>query len=194
MTDDHLAGPARVKDDELAGMESGSAARTLFASIVAENVVPLRRSRLPKMLSTAAAVVVLTAGGVVGASVLQGGTGQTSYANSAIEVELEDGFYVATIKDPLADSAEFAEAFRAVGKDVDIELVPVSPRQVGQLLESSLRGHGTGSTDLIGTGCARDPAACTMVLRVSADTSGPVRYRIGRTALPGETLLDPAHN
>lgn len=194
MTDDNLAAPARVNDDELAGMESGSAARTLFASIVSENVVPLKRSRLPRMLSAAAAVVVLTAGGVVGVGLLQGGTGQTSYANSAIEVELEDGFYVATIKDPLAESGKFAEAFRAVGKDVGIELVPVSPRQVGQLLEASLVGHGTGSTDLIGTDCGRDPAACTMVLRVSVDTSGPVRYRIGRAALPGETLLDPAHN
>ncbi|MEU5257355.1 hypothetical protein [Amycolatopsis sp. NPDC021455] len=193
MSDERPAVPAVVRDEQLRGAVGGPAARALLASIVAEDVVPLKRSVVPRILSTAATVVVLTAAGVVGTSLLQPGPGSTSYANSAISVALHGDVYVAEIKDPLAESAEYAEAFQAVGKDVRIELVPVSPRFVGQLLEAGFQGRGRGWTDLTGPDCDRNPAGCTTVLSVSADTTGQVRYRIGRAALPGEKPQDPAH-
>ena len=192
MSDERPVPPAVVLDEQLRGAVGGPAARALLASIVAEEVVPLKRSGMPRVLTAAATVVALTTAGVVGTSLLQAGTGPTSYANSAISVALHGDVYVAEIKDPLAESAKYAEAFQAVGKDVRIELVPVSPRFVGQLLEAGFQGSGRGWTDLTGADCERNPGGCTTVLSVSADTTGQVRYRIGRAALPGETPQDPA--
>ncbi|GAA3782364.1 hypothetical protein GCM10022225_83400 [Plantactinospora mayteni] len=96
--------------------------------------------------------------------------------------------------------ALYVEAFRAVGQDVDIELVPVSPKLVGQLIETSTGADGAGSvevsTDLVSSGpepvdCALEPGSCTMVIRISVETTGKVRYKVGRAARPGETLQDP---
>jgi hypothetical protein len=193
---------ARVRDDELRGRESAPAARALLAAITAEPppehiamIVPRRRTAR-RLALAACAVAAMTAGLVVGPSLLTGGTGTaTSYASSAIEVTLEDGFFVARIKDPLADHAEFAKAFRAVGKNVEIVLVPVSPRLVGQRISSS-GGSGVVSSDMVSNGpgfvdCALAPARCTLVIRISANSTGVTRYTVGRAARPGEAYQDP---
>jgi hypothetical protein len=201
---------ARVRDEELDGLEASTAARILLASLVAGHVCPHgpaasrwwggRPAR--RLALAAAAAVAVTVAVVVGPSLLAGGTGgATSYANSAIEVTREGRFFVARIKDPLADRAKYVEAFRAVGKDVDIELAPVSPRLVGQLLESSSGGssglsHVEVHTDFVSAGpesvdCALLPARCMLVIRISVNTTGWVRYKLGRAALPGETYQDP---
>lgn len=199
-----VAGLARVRDEELEGVESSVAARKLLASLMTTGqdqdvVVPHRRHagwQVSRLVAAAAAVIALTVAGVLASSVLGGDTGgATSYANSAIDVTLENGFFVGRIKDPVADHAKYAEAFHAVGKDVSIELVPVSPRLVGQLLESSIDGRGRVSTNLAGSAansgnCGLESVSCTMEVRVSADASGPVRFRIGRTARPGEAYQD----
>jgi hypothetical protein len=203
---------ARVRDEELTGLESGPAAVTLLASVVADRVslgVPAPppragrpragRPRARRVALAAAAAGVVTVAVVVGPSLLEDGTGSaTSYANSAIDVTLEGRYFVARIKDPLADHARYVEAFRAVGKDVDIELVPVSPRLVGQLLESRSTPNMRVdvSTELVSSGpdqgvCERKPGSCTMVIRISADTTGTVRYTLGRAALSGEAYQDP---
>ncbi|WP_322759663.1 hypothetical protein [Frankia sp. Cr2] len=195
---------ARVRDEELNGLNSGTAARTLLASIVADQVHPCDpqpRRRLAgwqprRLVLAAAAVIAMTVAGVVGLSLLQDGMGNaTSYANSAIEVTRERDFFVARIKDPLADRDKYVEAFRAVGKDVRIELVPVSPRLVGQRLQAS-GGSGQMSSELVSSGpnpadCELKPASCTMVIRISAETTGTVRYTLGRAAQPGEAYWDP---
>ena len=199
---------ARVRDAELTSLTSGAPARALLASIVAEPVpeaVPQPRSgwggRPVRRLALAAcAVSIMTVAVVIGPSLMEDGTGSaTSYANSAIEVTREGRFFVARIKDPLADRALYVEAFRAVGKDVTIELVPVSPSLVGRLLEAGgSRGtFGEVSTELVSSGpewvdCALQPASCTMVIRISADTTSAVHYKLGRAARPGEAYQDPA--
>jgi hypothetical protein len=192
---------ARVRDEELAGRESSAAARTLLASIVAEaeevhSYDPAPRRRQVRRLALAAAAVgAMTVAVVVGPSML-GGTGYaTSYANSAIEVTREGNFFVARIKDPLADHSQYVEAFRAVGKNVDIELIPVSARLVGQRLKAT-GGTGTMSSEMVSSGpkpvdCALEPASCTLVIRISTNTTGTVRYTLGRAARPGETYQDP---
>jgi hypothetical protein len=199
-----VAGLARVRDEELNGLESSTAARTLLASLVAEQVHPYdpapRRwpdGRQARRLALAvSAVGAMTVAAVVGPSLLWNGTGNaTSYANSAIEVTREKDFFVARIKDPLADHAKYVEAFRAVGKDVDIELVPVSPRLVGQRIKAS-GGTGSMSSEMVSSGpepvdCSLKPESCTLVIRISRNTTGTVRYTLGRAARPGETYQDP---
>ncbi|HET9517048.1 MAG TPA: hypothetical protein VFO77_04915 [Actinoplanes sp.] len=197
---------ARVHDGQLAGIGNGPAAQQLLARLTAEPArpqaapaaAPVRRGPLVgrvRLGFAAAPVAVLTGTLVVGPGLP--GTA-TSYANSAISVHREDGFYIARIADPLADHERYSEAFRAVGLDVTIELVPVPPARVGQLLDSGSGGSsGRVVTELVGTGpapvdCSVQPAACTIVMRISADTDGDVRYRLGRAAAPGEAYAtDP---
>jgi hypothetical protein len=143
--------------------------------------------------ATVTAVVVPILGDGAGAAM--------SYANTAIDVTREGGFFVARIKDPLADRARYAEAFRAVGKDVVIDLVPVSPRHVGQLLEGSSSANQPAevSTELVSSGpdpvvCETRPGTCTIVIRISADTTATVRYTFGRAAQPDESVQDPVRD
>lgn len=205
---------ALVKDEELAGLAAGPVAWDLFAALVAEREPAAerrdraaepgpRRDRagrtLRGLVPAAVAVGAMSVAAVVGLSVLEDRTGRaTSYANSAIDVRLEGDVYVARVKDPLADHALYVEAFKAIGKEVDITLVPVSPGRVGSLLEAGGSGSGPvqATTDLVSSGsgsmdCAVTPASCTMVIRISADSTGSVWYRIGRAAQPGEAVHDP---
>jgi hypothetical protein len=193
---------ARVRDEDLAGIGSGPAAQELLGRLTSQPVeveVDVQRARRPRarLALAACGVVAMTGALVVGPSLLGGTGAATSYANSAIEVTRVDGVYVARIKDPLADHERYAEAFRAVGLDVDIELVPVAPARVGQLLETGSGGSsGEVSTELVSTGpapvdCSLQPAACTMIVRISDDTGGDVHYKLGRAAAPGEAYDDP---
>jgi hypothetical protein len=212
-----IARVAGIRDDELVGTESSPAARALFTTIVAgarqpagppaRGVPASSRPAAPggwrgaprRMLLAAAAAVVVT-GGLVAAPGLLGERpgGATSYANDAIGVRREGRFLVARIKDPLADRERYAEAFRAVGKNVAIDLVPVSPRYVGQILRNGAGpgGQVTVSTDIEPTGaervdCAVEPRRCTLIIRISVVTTGAVTYTIGRAAQPGEPVQDP---
>lgn len=198
-TDRQVARLARVRDEELAAVASGPAARALLASIVAERDVPVpRRFPVRELLLAASVVGAVTGAVVIAPSLLDDAGGATSYANAAIDVKLEGRFFVGRIKDPLAERDQFVEAFRAVGKDVDIELVPVTPRLVGRLIEAGGGGPGSGETssDVESSGpervdCALLPARCTLVIRISEDTTGSVHYKIGRAAQPGEATQDP---
>jgi hypothetical protein len=187
---------ARVHDDDLHRVATGPAARALLAAVLDTAVEPppaRRWLRLPQRPVGRARPVRRLALAVC----LLGWPGNaSSYANSAIAINREGDFFVARIKDPLADSAKFSEAFRAVGKDVDLELVPVSQRFVGQRIRAD-GGSGRMSSEMVGSGpaavdCAVDPASCTLVIRISTETTGTVRYTVGRAARPGEQVRDPA--
>lgn len=200
--DDAVARLAWIRDDALSAVATGPAAQDLLADIVASTLPvpqaerkPTRR-RLVAGLAIAAAVtaVVVAAPGLLG---YRPG-GATTYANSAIEVHREGDSLVARIKDPLADGATFAEAYRAFGKDVRVSFVPVPPRLVGQLLRSG-GGSGPVSSEVVPIGaepvnCGLEPDACTLVIRISTDTGGTVSYTFGRPAQPGETYQPPWGN
>lgn len=210
---------ARVSDETLDGQPSTDTARDLFASIVAGDITPAieaadeiaaRHTRRGKARLAVAAVLVVctaTAIAVLGPGLIGDGMGgATSYANSAITVDREGDFFVARIKDPLADHARYAEAFHAIGLDVDIELVPVSSKLVGQLIASSNGGRGGSSngsggatvmTEVVSSGpepvdCAREPTRCTIVIRIAAESTGWMRFTVGRRARPGEAYNDCA--
>ncbi|MEV4282192.1 hypothetical protein [Actinoplanes xinjiangensis] len=198
--DTRLARLARAGDQELTGLHRGPGASSLLRAVTAEPYETVARpwwrwsARPARTLGlAAAALTVTTAVVVLGPGPLGGAT---SYANSAIAVDREGEFFVARIKDPLADRTAYREAFDAVGLDVAIDLVPAPPDRIGVLLRTS-GGDGTASSELVPTGpeavdCRREPTACTMVIRISADTGGAVRYTLGRAARPGEQYQDPS--
>jgi hypothetical protein len=208
-----VARAARVRDEDLSGLESGPAARALFDEIVTahrtgvEPAVPTPAPRFAaprfgvrRFALVAAAAVVVGAAAVFGPGLLGDRPGgAASYANDAIEIRREGRFLVARIKDPLADRERFTEAFRAVGKDVSITLVPVSPRYVGQLLSAGSSANRTTHVETefeptTGEGrvdCAVEPQRCTLTIRISVDTTSTVEYTFGRSARPGEALQDP---
>lgn len=206
---------ARVHDDDLTGRAASDAARHLLAALIAEHAAapgasspaasaaPSRSpwSRFPwsqgpwsagpwsagrRFALAAAATGAMTVALVAGPGLLPDGTGTaTSYANSAIEINREGEFFVARIKDPLARHALYVDAFREVGKNIQIDLVPVPDDLVGVLL----RGEGNGSTRTTSElDCSRGPSACTVVMRVSVQGDGTMRYTIGRAARPGEAM------
>nr|BFE79899.1 hypothetical protein GCM10020093_025000 [Planobispora longispora] len=154
-------------------------------------------------LMAAAAVGVLATGLVVGPSLLREPSA-VSYANSAVSIVRDGDQYVARITDP-ADHARYTEAFHAVGLDIDLRPVPVSPGAVGQILGMVIGGDQVPdpqtppdpsgprfggvalSTESAPKGCrpGRD-SGCVMVMRIPARFTGHVNIRLGRQARPGE--------
>ncbi len=210
-TDERVSPPPRVRDGELAGQVSAAGARALLASIVSESGSEVtaaspshRRSWRPRLVTGALTAGVLVAALVAGPGLLRDGSA-TSYANSAVDIVLDGEQYVARIKDPFADHAEYTEAFRAVGLDITLRPVPVSPGSVGEVMGMMISGD-----DGPDTGTPPDPsgprfggvplsmetapgrcepgrdAGCVMVMRIPAGFTGRVDVRLGRQARQGE--------
>ncbi|SDM64538.1 hypothetical protein [Nonomuraea jiangxiensis] len=212
---------ARVEPGQPDSHASGAGARALLASIATqEQGVPagaawrphrrLPRDRRRLGLGLAAAIV-LAAGLVVGPSLLEDGRGGVaSYANSAVEIHREGEQYVAHIKDPFADYGKYTEAFHAVGLNVDLRPVPVSPGSVGKILGMVITGSAgpdraaepdpagprfDGIPLTMGTtpkGCRPgQDGGCSMVMRIPAAFTGTVDVQLGRQAKPGEDYANP---
>ncbi|MGA4988322.1 hypothetical protein [Nonomuraea bangladeshensis] len=192
-----LLGPlARISPDEPGGRAGGPRAQALFADIIAQErdtkaaAFP-RRPRARRALLGIAASGVLVLGVVLGPGLFGGAA--TSYANSAVEIHEEAGTYVARIKDPYADRRKFSEAFRSLGLDVELRVIPVSPSAVGEIVSM-----GGGATPVnVPIGARREPAdcdlagsGCFMVVTVPAAIKGRpdgVHFDLGRPAGPGES-------
>ncbi|WP_030903800.1 hypothetical protein [Streptosporangium amethystogenes] len=200
---------ARVEPGRPDSHASGAGAQALLTSITAQEPGRARRPGLlrrgPRRLAPIlAAAVVLAAGIVVGPSLLEdGGGAATSYANSAVEIHREGDQYVARIKDPFADYDRYVEAFHAVGLNVDLRPVPVSPGAVGKTLGMVVTGKDSLDPDLalsgprfggvtlsvetVPRGCQPGQSdRCVMVIRIPAGFTGGVNVRLGRQAKPGE--------
>ncbi|MEV6981870.1 hypothetical protein AB0M95_11505 [Sphaerisporangium sp. NPDC051017] len=225
-TEELLSGLARVHDGELTGRASTAAARALLASITstpsttghdeapALPAVPVTRTVPPasrgswriRLAAGAAAAGLLTAGVVAGPGLLGGGSA-TSYANSAVDIVREGDQYVARIKDPFAEYRKYTEAFRAVGLNIDLRPVPVSPAAVGKILGMMITTGGALGTDAKVTTSPSGPVVngvpltmdtvpenchpgrepgCVMVMRIPAGFTGGVFVRLGRQARQGE--------
>ncbi|RCG33096.1 hypothetical protein DQ384_01235 [Sphaerisporangium album] len=165
-----------------------------------------RRPWRIRLAAGAAAAGLLTAGVVAGPGLLGGGSA-AGYANSAVDIARDGDQYVARIKDPFAEYRMYTEAFRAVGLDIDLRPVPVSPTAVGKILGMVIADHsppGTGpkveagpsgplvdgvalTMETLPKNCrpGRD-AGCVMVLRIPVGFPGDVLVRLGREARPGE--------
>ncbi|MFC4115229.1 hypothetical protein [Nonomuraea zeae] len=118
----------------------------------------------------------------------------TSYANAAIDVRQEGGEWVARIKDPLADYQKYAEAFGAVGLNVELQLVPASPTRVGDLvLAAGTPPSGEFGGGLEPEGCRAGQPGCHLTFRVPVGFEGRVRAQLGRPAAHGERYQAAAH-
>ncbi|MFD1537376.1 hypothetical protein [Nonomuraea guangzhouensis] len=185
---------ARIRDEQLAGQASRAGARALLAAIVAEEPgTEAARSRTPRSRRARRLVVGLVATAalatvaVMGPSLLE--RDATSYANSAIDIELRGDEYVATIKDPFADHALYAEGFQALGLNIGVELIPVSPTQVGEIVRFGFAG--TTQADRLGgglkpDGCTLGQEGCFLTATVTKGFKGHGIFYLGRPAKPGE--------
>ncbi|MFJ2031520.1 hypothetical protein [Streptosporangium sp. NPDC087985] len=146
----------------------------------------LGRARLPVLLATATALAVAVAIGVG----LPSGGPATDYANAAVSIKKADDYFSVTITDPAADHRRFEEAFRAVGLDVTVKVIPVAPAAVGTLIgpivPEGFKGPGTIGVQGIAS-CAS--AFCGKVW-MPADLSQRVVFGVGRPAEPGEPYAD----
>lgn len=195
---------ARVRDEDLAGQASGAGARALLAAVTAEEPESrpepgfrpaARTRRTRRVLAGALAAGALAAAAVVGPAVLGTEGIATSYANSAMDIRLEGDYYVAVIKNPLADYAEFTEGFKAVGLNVRLQPVPSSPGQVGEVTGVTAgpgiavshpnedRRIGTGTSP---AGCDLATSGCSMTVLVRRDYQGDGVVKLGRPARAGE--------
>ncbi|MET9338989.1 hypothetical protein [Nonomuraea sp. NPDC003804] len=209
---------ARVEPGQPNSHASGTGARALLASIAAQEPGSAARtlgrahrsaSRSPRRLALGlTAAAMLATGIVVGPSLLEDGRGvAVSYANSAVEIHREGDQYVARIKDPFADHDKYTQAFHAVGLNVDLRPVPVSPGGVGKILGMIIADKGSSrpapeakpdpsgpringvplSMEATPKGCQPgQDRHCVMVMRIPAGFTGHVDVKLGRQAKPGE--------
>nr|WP_062331593.1 hypothetical protein [Herbidospora sakaeratensis] len=188
---DLLTDPSRKGGDP-----DAPGARALLAHVMSESAKVRRRRVLRPALVAVAAGLVVT---------LMPPQPVTSYANAAVEIRLEGRQYVARILDPFADHERFTEAFRAVGLDVRIRPLPVSPLSAGRSLGLMIAGTFDRPEEIGGEfaydgvvlsanpepeGCAPARPGCSMIVRVPAGFPGSVDVRLGRPARPGEDYAD----
>ncbi|SDK22635.1 hypothetical protein [Nonomuraea jiangxiensis] len=183
---------ARVRDEELVkepvGRPSGTGARALLESIMAEERTPVRRPSVRRRAFGLAAVATLAAVLVVGVPF---GGPVTEYANAAVSLKTGGNYIEVVINDPEADAAAFTEAFRAVGLDAEVKKAPVAPEDVGKLVGPVLPGDfptGTGVTITHEDNCA---SAWCGKISMPVHYTGKVVFGIGRPAAPGERYATP---
>ncbi|MCC5580475.1 hypothetical protein IMZ11_33135 [Microtetraspora sp. AC03309] len=212
----NLTDLARVRDEELAGQASTPEAWTLLASIVSEeHHAPAARRRAPwralnrrrsraqshapsrfrvrgrkgRALALGAVSVGLGLAVAIGVG-LPGGGPAIRYANAAVSIERATDHFSVTITDPVADPRRFEEAFRAVGLNVTVKVIPVPPANVGRLVgpivPEGFRGPGSIGIQSV------EPCASAFCGKVwmPAHYSGRVVFGVGRPAAPGEPYVD----
>ncbi|WP_433224682.1 hypothetical protein [Microtetraspora malaysiensis] len=188
----NLANLARLRDEDLAGQASTAQARALMESIVSEEraparVAPARRTR--RALALGAVAVGLGVALAIGVG-LPGNGPAARYANAAVSIERATDYFSVTVTDPAAAPGRFEEAFRAVGLNVTVKVIPVPPHEVGRLIgpvvPEGFRGPGSIGVQYVAP-CAA--AFCGKVW-LPAHYSGRVVIGIGRAAAPGEPYAD----
>jgi hypothetical protein len=188
----NLADLARVRDKDLAGEASAPEARTLMHAIMSEGREPVAepstRPKARRRLVVGIAALATAAAVAVGAGLVGGPV--TGYANAAVSIKKTDEYFSVSITDPTADRHRFEEAFRAVGLNVTVKVIPVAPKDVGKLIgpivPDGFKWHGSIGTQEI-TPCSS--AFCAKVW-MPADFPGRVVFGVGRPAKPGEPYVD----
>ncbi|GGL58341.1 hypothetical protein [Planomonospora parontospora] len=170
--------------------------RELLEEIVATPPTERRGLRPPRVRgvrirrpAAVSAVAALAAAIAIGVGLPSGGV-LTRYANAAMSIEKADEHFSVVITDPTAGRRRFEEAFRAVGLDVTVKVIPVAPARVGELfgpiVPGGFKGHGS-----LGVQRTR-PCASVFCGRVwmPADFPGRVVFGVGRAAEPGEPYAE----
>ncbi|MBN6058126.1 hypothetical protein JYK22_39760, partial [Nonomuraea sp. RK-328] len=190
----NLADIARVQDKDLAGEVAAPEAQALMHAIMSGERERLalarprrtvRRGLLLGLTATATAAAIAVGAGLVGGPA-------TSYANAAVSIKKSDEYFSVNITDPTADRHRFEEAFRAVGLNVTVKVIPVAPSEVGKLIgpivPDGFKWHGSIGTQGV------EPCSSAFCAKVwmPADFPGRVVFGVGRPAEPGEPYVDDA--
>ncbi|GLW10074.1 hypothetical protein Misp01_52030 [Microtetraspora sp. NBRC 13810] len=190
---------ADVRDEDLAGdpagQASGAGARTLMNAIMSEEPAPATpprrspwRSPLRRGVLLGTAVIGLAAAVVLGVGLPAGGP-VTAYANAAVAVDLSPGSLSIDVIDPAADPRRFEEAFRAIGVNATVRMIPAMPDHVGKLY-----GPALTDPDWRGSMTMKSDGACAAVYcatyTLHGDLPSRLAFGIGRPAAPGEPYAD----
>ncbi|WP_433513583.1 hypothetical protein ACQP2T_60170 [Nonomuraea sp. CA-143628] len=197
----NLTDHARVRDEDLAkdplGQASGAGARTLMEAIMTEErptaslPSPGWRLSLRRGLVLSVASVILAAAVAIGVG-LPSDSPATQYANAAMSITKADDNFSIAIIDPAADPQRFEEAFRAVGVEATVKMVPAMPGHVGKLygpaFPQGANAHWRGNMTLEPI----KPCASAFCAKLTMSGGAPARlvFGIGRPAAPGEPYAD----
>ncbi|MEU6724601.1 hypothetical protein ABZ917_12905 [Nonomuraea wenchangensis] len=187
----NLADLARVRDENLIGETSAPEAQELMHAIMSEERKPVtvtrptrkaRRGLVLGLATMTTAAVVAVGAGLVGGPV-------TSYANAAVSIEKTAEYFSVNITDPTADRRRFEEAFRAVGLNVTVKVVPVAPSDVGKLIGPVVPDGFKWNGSIGAQGITPCSSAFCAKVWMPADFPGRVVFGIGRPAKPGEPYV-----
>lgn len=145
-----------------------------------------RRWAVPITVAAAIAAIVLA----LSITLPAGAPGGSHRAVAAVSFTQDDGYIVAVVEDPQADSEALAAAFAEHGLDITLQLVPVSPSFVGRFVEQDASGGDSGIETLFDDGAdctAPGSTSCPVGLRIPLDFEGHANITLGRAGEPGET-------
>lgn len=191
MTESHeidllVGGLASVRDEELQSLGRGASAEALFEEIAAQP--PDRRRlvtrRVGRVALAAAAASIIAAATLVGVEAFN-----TAPAGAGIEFERRQGFLVVRVVDLRADPAAMRAAFREHGLDIDLELVPVSPSLVGEIVASSDSALGIEHLSDPARDCPQETRCGPIGLRIPLAWGGEADIVLGRAARDGENYV-----
>jgi len=106
-------------------------------------------------------------------------------AAAAVSFTNEDGYIVAIVQDPQADSEALTAAFAQHGLDITLKLLPVSPSLVGKFVEQDTNAGGSEIETLFDdqAACtAPGSASCPIGLKIPLDFQGQANLTLGRAS------------
>ncbi|WP_327085461.1 hypothetical protein OIE66_24265 [Nonomuraea sp. NBC_01738] len=203
--------PSRICETDLAnepaGQASGPGARALLAAIMAEEPAPqehptgaagrpgVRRGRRLLIAVTTAVATVGVAAAVAIAVGLPGDGPATSYANAAVSITRADDDYSIAFTQPVRDPRLLEEAFRAVGVQAMIKLVPALPEHVGLLYGPHFDSPGWRGNITMETVEPCPAGSTCATFKMAGGSPDSLVFGLGRAAAPGEPYADlsPVH-
>jgi hypothetical protein len=179
-----VASLAPLQDEELEPFARRSSAEVLFAEITSERAQRRRlvAGRLVRLAAAATAAIVAAAAIIVALD-------PASPAAGGIAFERRTGYLIARVVDLRADPDEMRAAFRERGLDIDLELVPVSPSLVGEIVASSESAPGIDYLPDRARGCPQELRCGPIGLRIPLGWEGEAQIVLGREPQASETYV-----
>lgn len=175
---------ATVHDEELQPFVRRPSAEALFEKITAE---PAQRRRL--LTGRIARLSAAAAAPIVAAAALIFVLDSAPPAAAGIAFERRTGYLIARVVDLRTDPDAMRAAFRERGLDIDLELVPVSPSLVGEIVASSESDPGIEHLPDRARGCPQELRCGPIGLRIPVGWEGEAQIVLGRKARASEAYV-----